>query len=175
MPAKIHSQEKPSRRKRGFQRVSSLLQREFRTVGQKRGFAVARLLTHWAEIVGADVARIARPVNVSYSKGKLRGTLVLLTPSPHAPILSMKLESIRERVNACYGYSAISDISIRQTTLADFADGAPVDEPTRKPIPEPDPFIRDRVRRAVADVSDDGLRHALELLGEGVLTKLNRK
>ncbi len=173
MPANIRFQERSGRRKRGFERVSSLLQREFRTVGQKSGFAVARLLTHWTEIVGADVASIARPVSVSYSKGKLGATLTLLTPGPQAPILSMKLEFIRERVNACYGYSAISNISITQISPADFETDAPTDEQSRELTP--DPFTRDRVRKAVADVSDDGLRHALELLGESVLTKLNRK
>ncbi|MCY3995297.1 MAG: DUF721 domain-containing protein [Rhodobacter sp.] len=175
MPTDIRTRDNSDHRKRGFERVSSLLRREFRIAGEKRGFAVVRLLTHWAEIVGDDIARIARPEKVSYPKARLGATLTLLTPGPQAPILAMKLESIRERVNAVYGYSAIGDILISQTTPADFERCAPADGPHRKPDPEPDTHALNRAREAVADVSDDGLRRALELFGESVLTNLSRK
>lgn len=175
MPAKKRSRKKPDRRRRGFERVSGLLQRQIRTVGESRGFPVARLLIHWAEIVGSDVARIARPANVSYSNGTLGATLTLVTTGPQAPILSMQLESIRQRVNACYGYSAISRIRISQISPDDFNSGLACDEQTRKSIPEPDPTVRECARKAVADVTDDGLRHALELFGESVLTNLQNK
>jgi len=175
MPTDIRTPNDSDRRTRGFERVSSLLRREFRIAGEKRGFAVVRLLTHWAEIVGDDIARIARPEKVSYPKARLGATLTLLAPGPQAPILAMKLESIRERVNAVYGYSAISDILISQTTPADFERCAPAGEPYREPDPKPDASTRDRAREAVADVSDDGLRRALELFGESVLANLNRK
>ncbi len=175
MPTDIRTRNKSDHRKRGFERVSSLLRREFRVAGEKRGFTVMRLLTHWAEIVGDDIARIARPEKVSYPKARLGATLTLLAPGPQAPILAMELEFIRERVNAVYGYSAISDILISQTTPADFERCAPVDESHREPDPKPDASALDRLREGVADVSDDGLRRALELFGESVLTNLNRK
>lgn len=175
MPVNFRFHKKPEHRRRGFEHVSGLLQREFRTVGEQSGFAVARLLTHWTEVVDADIARIARPVKVVYSKGKLGATLTLLTSGPQAPILAMKLDSVRERVNACYGYSAISDVVITQTTPADFERGAPADKQYSEPGQEPDAYTRNLVRTAVADVSDDGLRRALEFFGEGVLTKRSRK
>ena len=175
MPAKKNSHKKPERRKQGFQRVSGLLQGQVREVGEKRGFPITRLLTHWSEVVGDDVAQIARPMDVNYSKTGLGATLTLLVPGPHAPVLSMKLESIRTRVNACYGYSAISRIRITQASPDDFFRGVPTDEPCAKPAAEADPSMRKRVCREVADISDDGLRQALELYGAGVLSNLNRK
>ena len=53
------------RRKRGFERASSLVQHRVRTGGEGRGFAVARLLTHWREIVGDVVADAVKFVKVS--------------------------------------------------------------------------------------------------------------
>ena len=47
---------------RGFAQAASLLVPRIRAVGEARGFAVTRLLTHWAEIVGLyDVLMRAAP------------------------------------------------------------------------------------------------------------------
>jgi hypothetical protein len=68
-----------ARRGRGFRRAGALVERPVRKGAEGRGFAVARLLTHWEEIAGADIAAVARPVEVSYARGGLGATLVLLT------------------------------------------------------------------------------------------------
>ncbi|MCU0856622.1 MAG: DUF721 domain-containing protein [Rhodobacteraceae bacterium] len=57
------------RRARGPERAGALLASRIRAAGESRGFAVSRLLTHWAEIAGEDVARVTEPVEVSYGKG----------------------------------------------------------------------------------------------------------
>eukprot|EP00581_Thalassiosira_minuscula_P039407 CAMPEP_0184474250 /NCGR_PEP_ID=MMETSP0740-20130409/132953_1 /TAXON_ID=385413 /ORGANISM="Thalassiosira miniscula, Strain CCMP1093" /LENGTH=61 /DNA_ID=CAMNT_0026851415 /DNA_START=16 /DNA_END=198 /DNA_ORIENTATION=+ len=53
---------------RGFARTSKLLNEQIRKAGESRGFAVSRLLTHWEEIAGPDLAAMARPVNVGYGR-----------------------------------------------------------------------------------------------------------
>ena len=62
----------------GFKQASALLKRSVQDVSSRRGFAQSRILTHWEDIVGQDIARIATPVKVSYAKGGLGATLVLL-------------------------------------------------------------------------------------------------
>lgn len=158
------------RRKRGFRRASTLLQDRIRKGGETRGFAVSRLLTHWREIVGDAVADAARPVDVSYGRG-FGATLTLLTTGARAALLEYEKETIRERVNACYGYSAISRVRITQTSPEGFAEGqvafrgpAPVAEPDRPPVP-------DAARSATNGVGDDELRAALEQLGALVLSE----
>ena len=47
-----------TRRVRGFEATSGLLKDQIRKVGESRGFAVARLLTHWPEIAGEEMARM---------------------------------------------------------------------------------------------------------------------
>jgi len=166
---------KTPRRMRGFERTSGLLQNRIRQAGEKRGFAVARLLTHWAEIVGEETARIARPVKVGYGQGGFGATLTVLTTGAQAPMLQADLPRIRERVNACYGYAAITRVRITQTAPTGFAEGqvsfAPA--PTLLPGAQPkeNPVVRDAARKAVAPVADDRLRQALERLGENILSR----
>ncbi|MAQ84655.1 DUF721 domain-containing protein [Psychromarinibacter halotolerans] len=163
---------KAPRRKRGFERASGLLSTRIREVGEKRGFAVSRVLTHWAEIVGADVAAICRPVNVSYGRGGFGATLTVLTTGAQAPMLEMQKDQIRERVNACYGYTAIARLRITQTAPTGFAEGQAAFAPApATPKPQPAPEVRERAAEASAAVADDSLRRALEALGANVLSR----
>src|SRR6056297_1894133 len=108
---------------RGFSRAATLMQTKIRKASEDRGFAVTRLLTHWPEVVGQATAAIATPVNVSYGKGGMGATLTLLTTGAQAPMLEMQKEKLREKVNAVYGYNAISRVRITQTAPTGFADG----------------------------------------------------
>ena len=56
-------------RKNRFKRTATVLQSRIREISEGRGFAQSRVLTHWLEIVGADIAAITRPVEVSYGRG----------------------------------------------------------------------------------------------------------
>lgn len=162
---------KPSRRMRGFEPASGLLRDKIREAGEARGFAVARLLTHWAEVVGDEVAAIARPVKIGYGRSGLGATLTLLTTGAAAPILQMQLPKIRERVNACYGYNAISRVAITQTAPTGFAEGQAAFAPAPPPVPEPAPEILARAAETAEGVSDPSLRAALEVLAQNVLSR----
>jgi hypothetical protein len=168
------SEKLKKRRKRGFERSSSLLQSQIRKAGEARGFAVTRLLTHWEEVVGPETARIARPVEVTYGRGNAIGaTLVVLTTGANAPMLEMQKEKIREKVNATYGYAAISRIRITQTAPTGFSEGR-ADFIHRKPkaAPKaPDPVLQAKARETTAGVENDELRAALEALAQNVLSR----
>lgn len=157
---------------RGFERTSSLVAARVRTAGESRGFAVSRLLTHWAEVVGEDLAAICRPVEVSYARGGFGGTLTVLTTGAHAPMLEMQAERLRERVNACYGYAAVSRVRITQTAPVGFAEGrADFSYAPTRPVAPADPpeGARVQARAAAQGVADAGLRTALERLGGHVM------
>lgn len=157
---------------RGFKQTAQVLGTRIRKASESRGFAVSRVLTHWEEVVGPDTAAIAKPVDVKYGRKGFGATLTLLTTGAQAPMLDMQKEKIRERVNAAYGYSAISRIRITQTAPTGFAEGqaqfAPAPKPKARPI---DPNIRAAAQTTAQGVADDGLRLALETLAQNVLTK----
>lgn len=158
---------------RGFSRTSRLLNEQIRKAGESRGFAVSRLLTHWEEIAGKDIATIARPVKVGYGRSAFGATLTVLTTGAHAPMLEMQKEQLRAKVNGVYGYNAISKVWITQTAPTGFSDGqvefkhAPK---VQKPI-EADPEAKVEAARTADGVENEDLRAALERLGRNVLTK----
>ena len=160
---------------RGFKRTASVLDDQIRRAGESRGFAVSRVLTHWAEIAGADIAEIARPVNIGYGRGGFGATLTVLTTGAQAPMLEMQKDKLRDRVNAAYGYNAISRVRITQTAPTGFAEGqAQLAAPKPAPKPEPAPEAVAAVHEAVTPVQNDDLRAALERLGRNVLIKSKR-
>lgn len=160
---------------RGFKRTSNLLNDQIRRAGESRGFAVSRVLTHWAEIVGQDVAAICRPVNVSYGRGGFGATLSVLTTGAQAPMLEMQKERLRDKVNAIYGYNAISRVRITQTAPTGFAEGqASFDHRPKPKTKEVPAEVAAEATEAAQDVESDDLRAALERLGRNVLTRQKR-
>ncbi|MEO8530362.1 MAG: DciA family protein [Deltaproteobacteria bacterium] len=163
----MNKEGQPSRRFKGFEPAGSLLRQQIRKVSEDRGFAVARLLTHWPEIAGPDVAPVTRPVKVSYGQGGFGATLTLLVKGASAPIIEAQLEQLKTRVNACYGYNAIARIRLTQTA------GELLNEPP-KSAPEP-PASQPEAAQIAAGVGDATLREALEALGNRVLSQSKDK
>ena len=163
--------KRPKRLSRGFAQTGGILSTQIRAASETRGFSETRLLTHWAEIAGTAVAKIARPVKVGYTRQGMGATLTLLCTGANAPMVQMQLPHIKERVNATYGYAAISRIHITQTAPTGFADGQATfehDAPKKRTLAPQD---RAQVQSTVSNVSDEGLRAALATLGENILTK----
>ena len=156
---------------RGFARATTLMQTRIRNASEGRGFAESRLLTHWADIVGENVASCANPVNISYSRGGMGATLTLLTTGSMAPMLEMQKVQILEKVNACYGYRAIARVRITQTAPTGFADGRIAFKPAAKAPRAPDAETLTQARDVTTGIANDDLRTALEALAANVLHK----
>lgn len=147
------------------------MQTRIRKASEARGFAVTRLLTHWAEIVGEGTAKIATPVKVSYGKGGMGATLSVLTTGAQAPMLEMQKDQIRDKVNACYGYRAIARVRITQTAPVGFSEGRVAFESAPKERPAPAPAATAEAQKMSDDVTSPELRAALAALGANVLSK----
>ena len=157
--------------KNRFKRTATVLQSRIRKVSEARGFAQSRILTHWLEIVGNDIAEKTRPVEVSYGRGGMGATLTILTTGAQAPMIEMQKEAIRTKVNAVYGYNAIARIRITQTAPIGFAEGQAEFVPKPKDKLRPDPALHEQAKQTARTVTDENLRRALEELGRNVLTK----
>lgn len=164
-----------ARRMRGFEAAGGLLKDPIRKVGETRGFAVARLLTHWPEVAGSDLAPLCRPVKVSYGQGGLGATLTLLASGAAAPLVQMQLERLKERVNAIYGFAAIARIRLTQTAAEGFAE--PVRAFEAPNIVAPSPQALERARAVVSEltegVGDSDLKVALARLATNLMTRRN--
>lgn len=154
------------RRGRGFRTAASLVEKRIRDAGKARGFPVMRLLTHWPEIVGEDLARISRPGKVTHGKG-FGATLTLVCPGSAAPLVQLQAPRIVEKVNACYGYAAISHVRVAQTAPDGFAEPqAGFDH-----APPSDPKLDAKARDVAEGVTDPELREALQTLARNVLSR----
>lgn len=156
------------RGKRGFTATGSLVSERIRTATGKRGFSQTRLLTDWPAIAGEAIAQVARPVKVGYARQGFGATLTLLVEGAHAPMVQMQLPTLIERVNACYGYAAISRIHIAQTAASGFAEDKASFVPASRDITAQE---RKRVSAQVAGVADPGLQQALSRLGENIVKR----
>lgn len=168
----------------GFKRAETLLNTQIRKASETRGFAQSRVLTHWEEIVGAELASMSRPVEIKYGPVRLKGKtdhahgakLIVLTRGAFAPMLEMRRDEIRQRINGVYGYEAIRHVIITQTAPTGFAEGQ-VDFEHRKARPphrDPRPEAISEARGLSQQVGDEDLRAALERLGANVISKAGR-
>ncbi len=161
------------RRRYGFTRAGVLVEPHIRQAGEQRGFVAHRLLTHWDEIVGADIARLCRPIKVGYARGGIGATLTVIARGAAGPMLQVQLPQIRERVNACYGYSAISQIRVTQTAPGGFAEPAtPFGAAPHRPVPAaPEPQAEAASAGLTHGITDPELRAALQALGAQILSR----
>lgn len=171
MARKPTPEPKADRRIRGFEPAFGLVKDPIRAVGEARGFAVARLLTHWAEVAGEDLARKTRPVKIGYGREGMGATLTLLVRGAQAPEVEMALPLLKDRVNAVYGYAAIARIHLTQTAPTGFAEGQVEFAPAPKAPPAPAPAVLAQAAEAATGVGDPTLRAALEQLAQNILTR----
>lgn len=110
--------------------VSSYVPRLTRKAFEKYGFASAALLTDWAGIVGADIASYTAPERLKWPRGvgafddiepgnerRPGATLVVRVDGPRAIELQHKAQQIIERINASFGYRAVSELRFVQAPL----------------------------------------------------------
>jgi hypothetical protein len=92
----------------------------FRNTLGGRGFAEAGLITEWAAIVGRDVARMSRPVQLAFPRGERKGGALTIECGGAAALELQHLKpQILDRINSHFGYAAIAELRFKQgSTLA---------------------------------------------------------
>jgi hypothetical protein len=145
--------------------LADLVRRTLADTFARQGFASTELVTHWNDIVGAEVAAHCEPVRLRWPRGgdvdaPEPATLVLRVEGPVAIEIQHLSPVILERVNRFFGWRAVGRIQIRQ---------APLKRQVKKAAPRgPDPAEVARLAEGMTDIGDDGLRDALARLGASV-------
>jgi hypothetical protein len=102
----------PTRKKR-MTRLDGMIDAMVAPSVRKRGFIISRLVSQWPMIAG-DIAAWSRPSQMTLSRDG-GGTLKLAIASGYGPIALQMKQPIIERVNAAFGYRAISEVLFIQT------------------------------------------------------------
>jgi hypothetical protein len=151
---------------------------------EKFGFSAATLITDWATIVGPDFARYTAPERLKWPRrvemapdevgggaGTRTGaTLTLAVEAGRALDVQYKAQLVIERINAYFGYRAVSELRLLQVADIGRRDGAmasPSAQLAREPLP------REVIGRElpVAGVEDEALRAALERMAAGLVSR----
>ncbi len=126
----------------------------------RRGFADGDLVTRWDAIVGREIAAHCLPLRLARAKaGKAGGTLTLRVEAGFGLELQHLEPLLIERINAYFGYRAVTAISLRQGPLG------------RRPVrlakgpPSLPAEAEAALGRRLASIEDDELREALRRLG----------
>jgi hypothetical protein len=146
--------------------ISKLTQISF----SKRGFADGEILHQWPIIIGEMLAKASHPEKIVYPKGQNgNGTLQLRVGNSGLALDIQHMEPvILERINAHFGYRAISRIKIIQAPL-----------PPRKEKPNYKPRVliaseKKSLDQQLSSIGDPKLKKALESLGESVTGRNGR-
>lgn len=120
-----------SRKRASFAKaVGSFVPGVTRKSFEKYGFSTATLLTDWTIIAGQDLASFTLPERLKWprnveafddvagdARGRPGATLVLRVDGPRAIEVQYQTGQIIERINAHFGYRAVSEVRFIQAPL----------------------------------------------------------
>jgi hypothetical protein len=146
-------------------RLSELAGKTIADALARQGFASTGIVTHWADIVGAEIADHAEPMRMAWPRRVHEddpepATLILRVEGPVALEIQHMSGIIIEKVNRFFGWRAVGRIQIRQAPLAR--------RKAKAPLKAPDPAVVARLAAGMTDIADDDLRGALARLGASV-------
>jgi hypothetical protein len=128
----------------------------------KRGFGEAQLVTQWEAVIGDELANKLTPERITFPRGERRnGTLRLRVASAFATEAQHLEPVLIERINAFFGYGAVSRLVFIQGPPLSTAPAPPR---LRKLSADEQRDIESRV----AGVADPELRAALARLGTAI-------
>ncbi|MEM1039748.1 MAG: DciA family protein [Pseudomonadota bacterium] len=156
--------------------MSSLASKLLDPVMRKRAGMSVDLLAVWPEIVGFDKAAICRPQKVKWAKRASQegayepATLVIRCEPAASLFLQHDTDTILKRVNAFFGFEAVSRVEVVQGTVRDL----PSDKKTkakRSSEQRKSAETNTHLRETLDAVEDPDLRRALKKMGAGVFSK----
>ena len=142
--------------------IADLMPEIGRTAFRRFGFVQSSVVTRWAEIVGAQHARVSFPEAIRFPPGERSdGILQLVVEPAHAPIITHLVPEVIERVNRFFGYNAVAKVKIRQGQVTVRDEGQRTAPPSLRPIPIE---LGDSLR----DIGDAELRAVLTSLARSL-------
>jgi hypothetical protein len=141
-----------------------------------RGLGETSLIADWPAIVGENLARHARPIELQWPPRAAKrdpdapvaaATLVLRVESAFALEAQHSASVIVARANAHLGWRCVDKIAFRQGPLPPLKE-------KRRPAPIPSDAAEAAARAAASSIADDGLRDAVTQLGARAIDRSAR-
>lgn len=142
-----------------LKRFDQLLPDLLKPIAQKRGFREASLLVEWDKVVGAEYARVLRPVKISHARSEPYEAVLYAEAEPHRALeLQYNALHILDRINTYFGCRAITTLKIlKGHGKGPFIKTKPVESNTEPSILKNATILE--------DIACPKLKQALESLG----------
>lgn len=141
----------------------------------RKYIALGRIVKHWEEIVGADLATKAQPVKINYRQKKVNRsttpqvTLDIAASSADATLLHYQKDLILERINQIFGERWIT--GVRFVTMPVNTQAPKGRKHSKKANTPLTPTQKNHLSMMLEGVEDDEIRTRLEKLGQGIITE----
>ncbi len=134
---------------------------------ERKFIALGRIVSHWADIVGKDLAHKTFPVKIIYHKkergGKPDAVLEISCSSADATLLHYQKDLILERINQIFGDRWIGAIRF-------VANAANTQSVLRKKAQPPlTPREKHTLSSLLSTIADEDVRARLENLGQAII------
>ncbi len=159
--------KKVYKRGRGPKALAATVARLTKPIFRKRGLAGGAIVNDWPLIAGDHLASHSAPEKIHYPPGgKKAGTLHLRVDSGGMATELQHMEPVLiERINAFFGYKAVSRLRIIQAPLPPRQEHNQTEPPPLSDAQEKD------LGEKLQSVDDPDLRAALDTLGRKVIGK----
>ena len=100
---------------KGYKKLKDILDHTLKPACEKYGFITYRIINHWEQIVGKNLASLSHPIEISFAPYKNDDGLLLIgvfNPGFALEIQASELTIINKLANY-FGYKAISKIRIK--------------------------------------------------------------
>ncbi len=130
--------------------LGDLVEKTLDPLVKKRGFANARLFSHWETVVGPQLAAMALPEQITWRRGnEAGGTLILGCASGDALVVQHQQDIIRERINAFLGWRAVEAVRLKTGRPRPASTPRPTNEAHATPSAAPARSPADRLESAL--------------------------
>lgn len=135
----------------------------------RKYISLGKIVTHWREVVGSELADKAQPVKINYRKQpntkKPLASLDIATTSAYATTLHYQKDLILQRINALFGEGWIT--SIRFITHVANSDNKTKSKPKFPLTTSEKNYLSDML----GGVEDEDIKIRLLRLGEEILKR----
>jgi len=135
------------------------------------------ILSHWQDIVGADLAAYSFPEKIEFRQNAKSGGIAhLIVPSgAFALELQHREKQIISKINTYFGYNAVCGIRIRQDGEFNFISQGKKSEKDKNPPLLVNDDDKKYITEISSEVKDEKLKEILIKLGYSVFNQKNKQ
>lgn len=136
---------------------------------QRKFVQLGRIVEHWEDIVGPDMAAKAQPLKIHYrkkkgQKKKVEATLEIAASSADASIFIYQKDIIKMKINQIFGDEWITDIKFKHITPDVKKAPSPKKRKTKLSANE-----EKNLSEMLENIDDPDIKSRLQSLGEALL------